>query len=329
MTDADYIRRTLDLARKGVGLVSPGALTGAIIVKDGAAIGEGFYTYDGVHHSEVLALRQAGAAARGATAYTSLEPCSHFGRTAPCAQALIDAGVARVVTAMQDPNPLVNGQGLAMLKQAGLEVHCGILEDQARQLNEAFVTYVRDKRPFGILKIAMTLDGKIATRTGESRWITSDESRRMVQDLRHSVDAVVTGSGTLLKDRPRMTDRTGLPRRRDLLRVALDRRGRVHDEPGWLIFRGPLEQLTSDLYTRQIQSFLMECGPDLAFNAVQSGIIDKIVTFVAPALLGGREVPAIGGAGADRLADAIRLQDWTVQPSGPELMITAYVHRNY
>src|SRR5262245_45324091 len=177
MTDTDYIRRTLDLARQGRGLVSPGAMVGAIIVKDGKIVGEGFYTYDGIHHAEVLALQQAGPAARGATVYTSLEPCSHFGRTPPCAQALIQAGVSRVVTAMRDPNPAVNGVGLHMLQQAGIDVRCGILEDEAHRLNEAFITYITCKRPFGILKLAMTLDGKIATAAGESRWITSEESR--------------------------------------------------------------------------------------------------------------------------------------------------------
>src|SRR5437762_7620739 len=168
MSDEAYIRRSLELAEKGLGLTSPGAMAGAVIVKDGAIIGEGFYTYDGVRHAEVIALEQAGAKAEGATVYTNLEPCSHQGRTPPCAKALIDAGVARVVTAMQDPNPQVDGGGLAILRAAGVQVECGILEDEARRLNEAFITYKTEHRPFSILKIAMTLDGKIATRTGES-----------------------------------------------------------------------------------------------------------------------------------------------------------------
>jgi diaminohydroxyphosphoribosylaminopyrimidine deaminase/5-amino-6-(5-phosphoribosylamino)uracil reductase len=176
MSDESYIRRALELAEKGAGLTSPGVMVGAVIVKDDRIIGDGFYTFDGVKHAEVMALEQAVAAARGSTVYTNLEPCSHHGRTAPCSQALIDAGVARVVTSMQDPNPDVNGKGLAMLRAAGIAVESGILEREARRLNEAFITYKTERRPFGILKIAMTLDGKIATRHGESRWITSEES---------------------------------------------------------------------------------------------------------------------------------------------------------
>jgi len=331
--DGNYISRTIALARLGVGLVSPGALVGAIVVKNGAVIGEGFYTYDGRDHAEVIALRKAGAAAKGATVYTSLEPCSHTGRTPPCAQALIDAGVARVVTAMEDPNPTVNGKGLAMLKQAGIEVKCGIHESEARRLNEAFITYKTKGRSFGILKVASTLDGKIATRNGESQWITSEESREIVQSLRHSVDAVITGSGTFLKDRPQMTDRSGLQRRRELVRIVLDRRGRIappeNQAQGWLVFGGSLKELSDEMRTLEIQSFLLECGPDLAFNAIQHGIVDKIVWFIAPKLLGNRETPAIGGSGVDRLSDAISLKDWEITKAGPDLVVTAYVHRNH
>ncbi len=325
MNDEGYIRRTLELAEKGAGLTSPGAMVGAVIVKDGRIAGEGFYTYDGIRHAEVIALEQAGVNARGATVYTSLEPCSHQGRTPPCAKALIDAGVARIVTAMQDPNPQVNGAGLRMLQAAGIEVHSGILEAEARQFNEAFITYKTQKRPFGILKIAMTLDGKIATRTGESRWITSEESRAAVHRLRHRCDALVTGSGTVLADRPQLTDRGGLPRRRPLLPVILDRRGRITEFPGALIFRGSLEDLTGELYQREIQSFLLECGPDLAFAALRSGIIDKIAVFVAPRILGGREIPAIGGEGFEKLSEALDVRGWTVQPSGPDLIVTGYI----
>ena len=329
MNDAAYMRRALDLADKGAGLTSPGAMVGAIIVKNGSIIGEGFYTYDGRRHAEVIALEQAGTAARGATVYASLEPCSHHGRTGPCAQALIEAGISRVVAAMQDPNPQVNGQGLAMLRNAGILVDCGLLEQDARRLNEAFITYKTKGRPFGILKVAMTLDGKIATKTGESKWITSEQSRTLVQQLRHRVDALITGSGTVLADNPRLTDRTGLPRRRPLLRVVLDRRGRISGFNDALIFRGDLAALSVELYSRQIQSFLLECGPDLAFNALQSEIVDKIIVFIAPQMLGGRETPAIGGEGIEKLSEAISVRDWTVDRSGPDLVVTAYVHRHH
>jgi diaminohydroxyphosphoribosylaminopyrimidine deaminase/5-amino-6-(5-phosphoribosylamino)uracil reductase len=304
-------------------------MVGCVIVKDGVVLGEGFYTWDGLHHAEVLALTQAGAAARGATAYTSLEPCSHTGRTPPCAEALIHAGVVRVVSAMTDPNPRVSGKGFAMLREAGIDVVHGILEDEASRMNEAYLTRVMRKRPFGTLKLAMTLDGKIATAGGESQWITSEESRRMAQDLRHAVDAVVTGSGTFLKDKPRLTDRTGLPRRRELLRVVLDRRGRIPSTPGWLVIQGSFDEFLAEMEKLEIQSFLLECGPDLAFSALKAGIIDKIVAFVAPKILGGREMPAVGGAGFERLSDVLPLRHWTVTPSATDITITAYVHRNH
>jgi diaminohydroxyphosphoribosylaminopyrimidine deaminase/5-amino-6-(5-phosphoribosylamino)uracil reductase len=329
MDDTSYIRRTLELAEKGLGLTSPGAMVGAVIVKDGTILGEGFYTYDGINHAETIALKQAGSAARGATIYTSLEPCSHQGRTPPCAKALIDAGIIRVVTAMEDPNPDVNGRGLAMLRNAGIHVESGLLDNEARRLNETFITYKTEKRPFGILKIAMTLDGKIATRGGESQWITSEISRQAVHRLRHRCDALVTGSGTILKDNPKLTDRSGLPRRRPLLRVILDRRGRVSEFSDALLFRGSLEALTIELYKREIQSFVMECGPDLAFNTLRARIIDKIVAFIAPKILGARDMTAVGGAGIEGLADAIALKDWSSAPSGPDIVITGYVHRNH
>ncbi len=312
-----------------MGLASPGAMVGAVVVKDGRVAGEGFYTYDGIRHAEAIALEQAGGAARDATVYTSLEPCAHQGRTPPCAKALIEAGVSRVVTAMQDPNPQVNGAGIKLLREAGIEVETDVLENEARRLNEAFITYKTEKRPFGILKIAMTLDGKIATRSGESQWITSEESRSLVHGLRHRVDALVTGSGTVLADNPRLTDRSGLPRRRPLLRVVLDRRGRISHFEDAIVFRDSLTALTADLYSRDIQSFLMECGPDLAFNALRSGIIDKIVVYVAPKILGGREIPAIGGEGIERLSEAIPVRDWSFEECGPDLVLTGYVHRDH
>ncbi len=324
-----YIQRALEIAEKGAGLTSPGAMAGAVIVNNGEVVGEGFYTYDGSRHAEIIALAQAGARARGATVYTSLEPCSHFGRTPPCAKALIDAGVARVVTAMKDPNPEVNGQGMAMLHDAGITVESGFMEEEARRLNEAFIVYKTAKRPFGLLKVAMTLDGKIATRTGESRWITSEQSRAMVQGLRHRCDAIVTGSGTALADQPLLTDRTGLPRRRPLLKVVLDRRERIETFSDALVFRGSLDALIEELYRREVQSFIMECGPDLAFNALRHGLIDKMAVFIAPRILGGREIPAIGGAGIEKLADSIGIDGWQTGHAGPDIVLTGYVHRHH
>lgn len=348
--DVDYMRRCLELAERGRGLTSPGAMVGAVIVRNGDIVGEGFYTYDGVDHAEVRALRHAGTHARGGTAYVNLEPCSHTGRTPPCADALIDAGIARVVAAMEDPNPAVCSGGFRRLRDAGVHVECGVLEPEARRLNEAFVTCKSERRPFGLLKLAMTFDGKIATSSGESRWITSEQSRAIVQRLRHGSDALVTGSGTVLADDPRLTDRSGLPRRRPLVRVVLDRRGRLHSglklfESGHVVvfteshsLRLPAEVVTgpcdlgavvANLRERELQSFLMECGPDLACGALRAGIIDKIVAFIAPKILGGREVPAIGAEGARALRDAIALEGWAAEPAGPDLMVTAYVHRDH
>jgi len=327
MTDTDYIQRAIALAKRGTALVSPGAMVGAVIVKDGRIVGEGFYTWDGIHHAEVLALQQAGDSAKDSTVYTSLEPCAHTGRTPPCAQALIDAGVSRVVTSMEDPDPRVSGKGLSILRDAGIAVQSDVLLSEAARMNEAFLTYTRHKRPFGILKLAMTLDGKIATAHGESQWITSEESRNAVQGLRHAVDAVVTGSGTFLKDKPQLTDRTGLPRRRELLRVVLDRRGRIERTPGWVVLSGDFTELQKELLKREVQSFMLECGPDLAFSALEAGIIDKVIAFVAPTVLGGRDIPAIGGPGIERLSDAIQLQDWTIETGKTDFTITAYVRR--
>jgi diaminohydroxyphosphoribosylaminopyrimidine deaminase/5-amino-6-(5-phosphoribosylamino)uracil reductase len=175
----------------------------------------------------------------------------------------------------------------------------------------------------------MTLDGKIATRTGESQWITSEDARNYVQGLRHRCDALVTGSGTIVHDKPNLTDRTNLPRRRPLLRVVVDRRGRLESWSDALIFRGTLEELVSELYDREIQSLILECGPDLAFNALRSQIVDKIVVVVAPRILGGREIPAIGGEGIESLQNAIQLEGWRVERAGPDIILTAYVHRTH
>ena len=235
------MQQALELARKGIALASPNPCVGAMLVDaEGKAIGRGTHTYEGRKHAELLALEEAGDRARGATLYVNLEPCSHVGRTGPCADALIAAGVKRVFVAMRDPNPAVGGQGLARLRNAGIEVQEGLGEAEARKLNESFAKYVRHKTPFVTLKTAMTLDGKIAPPPGESAtpgslgsltasggWITSEEARAHVHQLRHANDAIMVGVGTIIADDPLLTDRTGLPRRRPLLRVILDSRLRL------------------------------------------------------------------------------------------------------
>ena len=289
-------------------------MVGAVIVKDGKVVGEGFYTWDGVHHAEVLALQQAG------DCRTRLN-CLHITRTllAYRTHTALRPGpdrcrCARVVTAMEDPDPRVNGKGLAMLRDAGIAVESGLLQSRSRSYERSVPHATSStKRPFGILKIAMTLDGKIATAHGESQWITSEDSRASVQ-----ASAAFGGCGRDrqrdLSERQAPTDRPdGLapaPRTPSCRSRSPGARG--EDCPAGFIIRGALSALREELRQREIQSFMLECGPDLAFSALEAGIIDKIVAFIAPTILGGREVPAIGGAGIERLSDAIRLHDWTV-----------------
>ena len=349
MTDEQFMKRALELAERGRGLTSPGAMVGAVVVRDDQVVGEGVYTWDGVRHAEIQALAAAGTRAEAATLYINLEPCSHHGRTPPCVESVIAARVARVVVSIQDPNPDVNGQGLEVLREAKVEVECGVLASEARQLNESFIHRTKSDRPFGILKVAMSLDGKIATASGESRWITCEESRHRVHLMRHAADALVTGSGTVLHDDPLLTDRSGKPRRRPLIRTVIDRRGRlgshlrIFESPGVLVYTQvpdlelpeshevvvgvtDLVEVVHNLADRDVQTMLLECGPDLAFDALRRGIIDKIVVFLAPRVLGGREVPAFGSEGVASLSDAVEVQDWTVEPVGKDFMVTGYVH---
>ncbi len=230
MIDLDYISLALELAAKGSGFVSPNPLVGSVVVKDREIVGRGYHRYDDLKHAEVWALEEASERAHGATVYVNLEPCSHVGlgkRTPPCVKALIDAGVARIVASMVDPNPKVNGRGFDQLREAGIEVAVGILEDEARRLNEKFIKFVTTGLPFVHLKTACSLDGRIATRTGDSKWITGEAARAASQALRHQYDAILVGIGTALADDPLLTDRTGQERRQPLVRVVLDSHLRI------------------------------------------------------------------------------------------------------
>src|SRR5882724_10392668 len=339
--DAQLLSRALGLAGKGVGLTSPNPCVGCVIATDdGTVVGEAFHTYEGKKHAEILALERSGTRSRGASLYVNLEPCSHQGRTGPCADAVIAAGIRRVICSMEDPNPLVAGRGFAKLRAAGIEVEIGGLAAEARELNEAFAKYIRHKTPFVTLKCAMTLDGKIAPKSapgdsskGEARtaWITGEAARAHVQQLRHRSDAILTGIGTILADDPLLTDRTGLPRRRPLLRVVLDSRLRLPlnsrlaqsaredvlvftqdaggsrtkelEKLGARVERVPhsgenaldLSAILRRLGELEITSLLVEGGSHLNASVLESGLADKVFLFLAPKIFGDTGVPFAAG----------------------------------
>ena len=359
--DQTMMRRALEVATQGVGQVSPSPLVGCVIVdNDGRVIGEGSFRYLDVKHAETLALEQAGPEASGATAYISLEPHAHHGRTPPCTDALINAGIKRVVAPIEDPNPLVSGRGFAGLREAGIAVDVGLLAREAIALNEKYVHFMREKRPFVHLKLAMSLDGRIATRTGDSKWITGIESRARVHQLRHEYDSILVGSGTALRDDPMLTDRSGDDRHRPLVRIVLDNRLRLpvtsklgqtaRDSPVLVFARHDvdpahevklksigvemvlssagardLREVLFELGRRSIQSVLVEGGATIAGAFLDAGLIDKVSFFIAPIIVGGREARAsVGGKGADHIVDAVNLDNVSVTHHGRDLEITGY-----
>lgn len=358
--DSVHIDRSLNLAEKGIGLVSPNPLVGCVIVSaDGEVVGEGTYIADNVTHAEVLALEQAGERARGGTAYVSLEPHDHHGRTPPCTDALINAGIKRVVCPIEDPNPLVSGRGFERLKKAGIEVATGILADEATKLNEKFICWHKKRRPFVHLKLAMSLDGRISLKSSVSTALSGDEARGRVQEIRHEHDAILIGATTAVVDNPSLTDRSGLPRRRPLVRVVLDNSLRLSadctlavttDQAPTLVMtncidpkltarlsdRGVeiipvdkgarnLEGVLEELKRREIQSVLVEGGTAVAGAFVDARLVDKVTFMIAPLIVGGGEAPAaVGGVGIDELAKAMRLRDMAVVQHGEDIEITGY-----
>jgi len=336
--DSSWMRHALELARRGIGLCSPNPVVGCVIVdRNGELAGEGWHEYELKDHAEVVALRAAGEKARGGAAYVTLEPCNHTGRTGPCTEALIQAGVARVVAATVDPNPLVAGGGIAGLRAAGIETRVGVGEEEARRLNEGFACWIQHKRPFVLMKVAMTLDGRIAPPAGvhtarEPYWITGEESRAAVQTLRWRADAVLTGIGTVLADDPLLTDRSGMLRRRPLLRVVLDSALRIPLDSKLvksaredvlvctvsndgarieeLKARGvrveileaesgqvPLEKVLDLLGSEGILTLLTETGSRLNTMLLAAGLVDRLQLFVSSQMMGADAVSAFGGMG--------------------------------
>lgn len=353
--DSRMMLRCLELARRALGRTSPNPLVGAVIVKDGEIVGEGFHPRAGEPHAEVFALKAAGDRSRGATIYVSLEPCNHYGRTPPCSEGLIQAGVAKVVVGMVDPNPLVAGGGIARLRAAGIEVLVGVEEAACRQLNEAFVHRILYKRPLGILKYAMTLDGKIATTSGHSAWVTSQEARTEVHLMRAACDAIIVGGNTVRQDNPYLTSHQAeahnplrvvmsrhlnLPESAHLWQTAdaptlvLTQKGANPDFQELLLKQGvevvELTSLTPDkamayLYERGFCSVLWECGGTLAAIAIAQGAVQKVLAFIAPKIIGGNIAPTpVGDLGFTTMTEALSLERVRWRVVGSDCLVEGY-----
>lgn len=363
MQDEDFMREALELARNAEGRTSPNPMVGAVIVRGGRIVAAGWHRKAGTPHAEVHALRMAGELAKGATLYVTLEPCSHYGRTGPCAKAVAEAGVKRCVIAMKDPNPLVSGRGIKILEDAGVEVVCGVLEDEARRLNEAFLKWVPEKMPFVALKTAMTLDGKIATRTGASQWITNEASRRRVHEYRDIYDSILVGIGTVLHDDPSLTTRLPDGTGKNPVRIIVDSQARTPlsakvvcdgqaktivtvtqqapearckalEKAGVEVIRAgsgahvDLRLLLQMLGEREICSVFVEGGGSVNFSLLEAGLVDKVYAFIAPKFIGGREaLTPVEGEGFASLGECVALTDVHVEELAGDILLTAYTKR--
>ncbi len=343
MNDSKWMRKALALAGKGWGRTSPNPMVGAVLVKSAKAVGSGWHQGAGKAHAETEALADAGRGARGATLYVTLEPCSTHGRTPPCTTAIIAAGVKRVVIGSLDPNPDHNWRAVEILRQNGVEAVIGVEKAACRQLNEAFFCWVRYRRPFVVLKLAMTADGRIATHSGESKWISCADSRGEVQHLRQWADAVLVGGETIRRDNPQLTVRTPPGWQRQPLRIVASRSGRLGRQPR--VLKDGLAETRVVRFTRDAQwhefmttlgdegitALLVEGGGETAARLLRAGVVDKVALFIAPLILGGTgSRPAVGGANPPALIDGYRIRNMAATPSGDDILLTGYlsdVHR--
>lgn len=360
--DERYMWMAIDLARKGMGLTIPNPMVGAVVVKDGEVVGTGYHHRAGEPHAEIIALKEAGEKARGATIYTNLEPCSHFGRTPPCTEAIIEAGIRRVVMANRDPNPRVTGNGAARLQEAGVKVKDGVLEEKARRLNEVFFKYITTGNPFIVLKTAMTMDGKIATHTGKSRWITGKKSRQFVHRLRSMCAGIMVGSNTVLQDDPRLDVRLEGEEEKSPVRIIVDSQGRLpldaavvktaprlktilaateqapEEKLAALRSRGvevlvlpekngqvDLHALMRTLGQYEISIVLVEGGGTLNYSLLEENLVDKLYCFIAPLLFGGRDAPTpLEGAGVVEPDQAWLVDNMEIKQLENDLLIIGY-----
>jgi diaminohydroxyphosphoribosylaminopyrimidine deaminase/5-amino-6-(5-phosphoribosylamino)uracil reductase len=364
--DIKYMKRAIGLAKKGIGNTNPNPLVGAIIVKDDRIIGEGYHEFYGGPHAEINAFKNATEDVKGATMYVTLEPCSHYGKTPPCAQEIAKRGISKVVIGMTDPNPIVAGEGIKILKDNGIEVIVGVLEDEVKRLNEIFIKYITTKIPFCIMKTAMTLDGKIATVTGDSKWISNEMSRKHVHLLRHRVSAIMVGIGTVVNDDPMLTTRLEGAHSKDPARIIVDTEARIPldakvlnlksdektiiatterankdkikalEEKGALVILTPLKNgkvdlkyLMKTLGEKGIDSVLLEGGSTLNYSALNEGIVDKVITFISPKIIGGNDAKTpVGGEGKEFVKDAFFLKDIEVLRFDTDIMIEGYLRKD-
>ena len=362
-----YMKRAIQLAKGGWGRTNPNPLVGAVIVRDGEIIAEGYHQFLGGPHAEVEAINNSKQDVKGSIIYVNLEPCSHYGKTPPCALKIIEVGIKKVVIAMQDPNPVVSGKGIKMLRDAGIEVIDGILEKEAKVLNEIFIKYISHKRPFVIMKTAMTLDGKIASVSGDSKWISGESSRQQVHVIRDRVSAIMVGINTVLVDNPTLTTRLNCGRGRDPIRIIVDSKGiipidsqviNVESSTGVILATTSLidnekekqlkdkgvhvlkldnpsckghvdlNRLMHELYKLEIDSVLLEGGGNLNAAALNCGIVDKVMFFIAPKIIGGIDAKTpIEGAGINLMKDAINLRNINIQRFDEDILIEGYVKR--
>ncbi|NIO09721.1 MAG: bifunctional diaminohydroxyphosphoribosylaminopyrimidine deaminase/5-amino-6-(5-phosphoribosylamino)uracil reductase RibD [Deltaproteobacteria bacterium] len=360
--DEQYMRMALDLAIRGAGRTSPNPMVGAVVVRGGRTVGRGYHRRAGGDHGEIVALKRAGKRAQGATLYLNLEPCTHHGRTPPCTPTVIQSGVKRVVVGMMDPNPRVAGRGIRRLRQAGIRVQVGVLEPECRKINEAFIKHIRHRIPFVILKLAATLDGKIASSTGDSQWVTGNAARRYVHQMRDRVDAVVVGVGTVLADNPKLTCRiTG---GRDPFRIVLDSRLHIPvgahllrqrqkekniiatgprassvkvkriERSGARVWRFPLRggtipfnALLKRLGAEGFLSIMIEGGGITAARALKEGVVDQVVFFYAPKIIGGEGRGMVDHLGIRKMSRSKMIKEVETRRFGQDIMVTGYVRK--
>ena len=361
-----FMKRALELAEKGWGRTNPNPLVGAVIVKDGVIIGEGAHERLGRNHAEINALKSVRDKVKGAHMYVTLEPCSHYGKTPPCALALASSGISKVFIAMGDPNPKVSGRGIQMLKDAGNEVEIGIMEKEAKKLNEIFIKYTVEKKPFVIMKTAMSFDGKIACHTGDSKWITGETSRRYVHKIRERVSGIMVGINTVIQDNPYLTARLDMDKEKDPIRIIIDSKGRIPDtanvfdkasgaytlvvtteamannkersitDNGAKVLRisgndgrVDLKALMTELYKMDIDSILLEGGSTLNASALECGIVDKVMFFYAPKIIGGINAPGpIGGKGAEIMRECWNIYDVNMNSFDNDILLEGYIKKH-